>query len=75
MVVVYRLSKYSHFMALYHPYTAARVAHLFVDNVFKLQGMPTTVVSDRDSIFLNAFYWESFKLQGSKLCMSSDYHP
>lgn len=50
-------------------------AQLFVENVFKLHVMPSTIVSDRDPIFLSTFWNEFFKLQGSKLCMSSGYHP
>lgn len=74
-VVVDRLSKYAHFMALAHPFTVATLAHVFVDNVFKLHGMSATIVSDRDAIFLSAFRKEFFNLHGSKLCMSSGYHP
>lgn len=47
----------------------------FIDNVFKLHGLPSFIVSDRDSVFISAFWGEFFKLQGFKLCMSSAYHP
>lgn len=39
-VVVDRLSKYAHFMTLSHPYTALEVAPMYLDNVYKLHGVP-----------------------------------
>ncbi|KAB2635839.1 hypothetical protein D8674_026373 [Pyrus ussuriensis x Pyrus communis] len=75
LVAVDRLSKYRHFIALRHPYTASMVAQEFVENIFKLHDMPLTIVSDRDPIFLSVFWREFFKLQGLKLCMSLGYHP
>lgn len=40
LVVVDRLTKYAHFMAVKHPYTAATIAQLFMDNIVKLHGLP-----------------------------------
>ena len=56
LVVVDKLTKFVHFVPLSHPYTAAKVAHLYMQHVFKLHGMPATIVSDRDPIFTSHFW-------------------
>ena len=48
LTVVNRFSKYAHFIALGHPYTAASVARAFFDNIVRLHGFPASIVSDRD---------------------------
>ncbi|XP_048447666.1 uncharacterized protein LOC125480683 [Pyrus x bretschneideri] len=75
MVIVDRLSKYNHLIAPAYPYNASIVAQLFIEHVFRLHGMPNSIMSDRDPVFVSAFWKELFRLQGSKLCMSSGYHP
>jgi len=62
MVVVDRLTKFAHFVAVKHPYTASTIAQLFMDNIVKLHGLPNSIVSDRDTIFVSAFWKELFKL-------------
>ena len=75
LVVVDRFTKYAHFITLSHPYTTFKVASLYMQYVFKLHGMPASVVSDRDPIFTSHFWSELMKLQGVELAMSSAYHP
>ena len=75
LVVVDRLSKQAHFLPLSHPYTAPQVAQVFVDNIYKLHGLPKTIVSDRDKIFLSLFWKSLFEKLQVQLKFSSAYHP
>ena len=75
LVVVDRMSKYAHFTYLAHPYTASKVAQIFVNNIIKLHGMPTSIVSDHDPTFTSAVWKELFRMQATTLKMSTNYHP
>jgi hypothetical protein len=75
MVVVDCLSKYAHFCALPHPFTPALVAQIFLDHIFKLHGMPTSIVFDRNPTSTSTFWQDLFKLQGTQLNMSIVYNP
>ena len=46
MVVVDRLSKYAHFVALGHPFIAKDVAKLFLKEIVCLHGFPKIIISD-----------------------------
>jgi hypothetical protein len=75
MVVVDRLSKYAHFCTLQHQFIATILAQIFMDNIFKLHGMPNSIVSDKDPTFTSNFWQELFNLQGTQLHLSTAYQP
>jgi transposase InsO family protein len=44
-------------------------------NIYKLHGLPVTIISDRDKVFTSNLWRELFRLSQTQLCMSSAYHP
>ena len=74
-VVVDRLRKYAHFFAITAHYTAVQVAELFFREVFRLHGLPKTIISDRDNRFMGGFWQKLFRLVGTELTPSTSYHP
>ncbi|KAL4388984.1 hypothetical protein GQ457_09G026490 [Hibiscus cannabinus] len=75
LVVVDRLTKYAHFFALPRHFDSKGVAQILVQGVVKLHGIPRSMVSDRDHVFVSELWTELAKLQGTELCLSSAYHP
>jgi hypothetical protein len=73
--VVDRFSKYCHFIPLAHPYSAESVAKAFFTDIVRLHGVPQSIVSDRDPVFTSLFWRELMRLVGTKLHMSSAFHP
>ena len=55
--------------------TAKEVTWLFVKEIVRLHGMPESIVSDRDAKFTSSFWKELHWLMGTKLLMSTSFHP
>ena len=55
--------------------TPPAIAQAFLDNVVKLHGLPNSIVSDRDTVFVNQFWTQLFKLYKVNLALSTAYHP
>ncbi|KAD4385756.1 hypothetical protein E3N88_25925 [Mikania micrantha] len=74
-VIVDRLTKSAHFLAMKETYSMDRLAQLYVNEIVSLHGMPLSIVSDRDSHFTSRF-WQSFqKALGTRLNFNTAYHP
>lgn len=74
LVVIDKFTKYGHFIPVKHPFTALQIAQVFMNNVYKLHGLPKTIISDRDRVFTSVVWQQLFKLTDTKLMMSSLYH-
>jgi hypothetical protein len=75
LVIVDRLSKLVHLVPTTTTMTAPEVAKLFVDNVVRLHGVPSSVVSDRDKNFTAHFWRTVCELWGMTQLMSTAFHP
>ena len=75
LVVCDRLSKMTHFVATTEGTSAEGLARLFQDNVWKLHGLPESVVSDRGPQFVAELTRELNRMLGIKTKLSMAFHP
>lgn len=74
-VVIDRFSRYGHFLALSHPILAKSLSQVFFDHVFRLHGLPESIVSDKDILFLSEFWQTLFKISGTRFNLNTAYPP
>jgi len=53
----------------------AQLAQLYLKEIVRLHGVPSSIVSDRDPRFTSRFWQSLQEAMGSKLRMSYAYHP
>jgi transposase InsO family protein len=75
LVIVDRLTKFAILVPTSEHITAAKAAALFVNRAASRFGLPSEIVTDRDSKFTGVFWPEVLRLFGTKHAMSTAYHP
>jgi hypothetical protein len=75
VVFVDRLTKMTHFEAIKTTATASEVAAVFINTVFRHHGLPTRIVSDRDTRFTSMFWKHVMQTLNVQLAMSTAFHP
>lgn len=74
-VVVCRMTATTHLVPMLTTTKASELAWLFLKEITKLHGVPDSIVSDRDPKFTSKFWREFTRLIGTKLLMSTAFHP
>ena len=74
-VIVDRLTKSAHFLAIRETDKMEKLARLYIKEVVSRHGVPTSIISDRDARFTSNFWRSLHKSLGTRLDMSTAYHP
>lgn len=74
-VIIDRFSSMVHLIALKTSATATELAERYLREVVRLHGIACSIVSDRDPRFTSVFWTEAHRLLGTKLMMSTSFHP
>ena len=74
-VIVDRLMKSAHFLQVNVEDSLERLAHLYVDEIVRLHGIPVSIVSDRDPRFTYWFFPSLQAALGTHLNFSTTFHP
>lgn len=75
LVVIDRMTKNAHFIETNEAISSAGLASIYQKNVWKLHGLPLTIISDRGPIFASNLMKELNKSIGIKTKLSTAYHP
>nr|GFA47267.1 retrotransposable element Tf2 [Tanacetum cinerariifolium] len=74
-VVVDRLTKSAHFLHIRKDCPVSRLAKIFQQEIVRLHGTPSAIVSDRDPRFASRFWKGLQKAWGTRLKFSTAFHP
>ncbi|GJY86847.1 putative reverse transcriptase domain-containing protein [Tanacetum coccineum] len=70
-----RPTKSAHFLAIREDYSTERLAKIYIDEIVARHGVPVSIISDRDGRFTSRCWQTVQKALGTRLDMSTAYHP
>jgi Integrase zinc binding domain len=74
-VVICRLTSMVHLIPVNTTVKASELASIYIREVVRLHGLLDLIISDRDSKFTSKFWKETHRILGTKLLMSTAFHP
>nr|GEW65003.1 hypothetical protein [Tanacetum cinerariifolium] len=73
--IVDRLTNFAHFLPMRSDYKIDRLARLYFNEIVARHGVSISIISDRDSRFTSRFWQSMQETLGTRLGMSTVYHP
>ncbi|KAI3762549.1 hypothetical protein L1987_52980 [Smallanthus sonchifolius] len=74
-VIVDRLTKSAHFLPIKETDKTEKLAKLYIKEIVARHGVPISIISDRDSRFVSRIWKSLQEAMGTRLDMSTSYHP
>ncbi|GKB07229.1 putative reverse transcriptase domain-containing protein [Tanacetum coccineum] len=74
-VIIDRLTKSAHFLPMRENYPMEKLMKLYMKEVVTRHGVPVSIISDREGRFTSLFWQALHKALGTRLDMSTTYHP
>nr|KYP55985.1 Retrotransposable element Tf2 [Cajanus cajan] len=74
-VIVDRLTMCAHFLPVNKRWSLERLSPLYIREIVRLHGVPSSIISDRDPRFTSMFWQTLHQALGMRLRLSSAYHP
>ena len=74
-VIVDRLTKSAHFIAIKVTYSVEKLAELYVSQIVRYHGVPKSIILDHDGRFTSRLWASIHGAMGSKLKFSTAFHP
>ena len=74
-VIIDRLTKSAHFLPINERFSLDKLVHLYLKEIVMRHGVPVSIVPDRDPRFNSRFRKQFQEYLGTRLNMSTAYHP
>nr|GEX55727.1 putative reverse transcriptase domain-containing protein [Tanacetum cinerariifolium] len=74
-VIIDRLTKSAHFLTIHEDFSIERMARLYIDVIVARHGVPVSIILDRDARFTLQFWKMVQKALGTRVDLSTAYHP
>ena len=74
-VIICRMISMVHLVPVTINVTASELSWKYLREIVRLHGLPSSIVSDRDSKFTSRWWKELQRILGTKLLMSTSFHP